>query len=87
MGSPCRAEPGARRAGFPDALDPLWGARDRRDTSLALLLLADAKDWRFLAGLAPAGFARWLRDVASPVKPGKYPINQKTSAKGYQGDT
>jgi len=41
-------------------------------TFLALLMLSEAEDWRFLAGLPPAGFARWLREVASGVNPKKY---------------
>ena len=41
-------------------------------TFLALLMLSDAGDWRFLAGLSPAEFAQWLRDVASGVNPKKY---------------
>ena len=41
-------------------------------TFLALLMLSEAGDWRFLAGLPPAGFAQWLRDVASGVNPKKY---------------
>jgi len=41
-------------------------------TFLALLLLTDAQDWRFLAKQAPAEFARWLRDVAAQVKLAKY---------------
>jgi hypothetical protein len=41
-------------------------------TFLALLMLAEAGDWRFLAGLSPAEFAQWLRGVASGVNPKKY---------------
>jgi hypothetical protein len=41
-------------------------------TFLALLMLSEAGDWRFLAGLSPAGFAQWLREVASGVNPKKY---------------
>lgn len=41
-------------------------------TFLALLTLTEAEDWRFLAGLTPAEFARWLSDVASGVNPKKY---------------
>jgi hypothetical protein len=41
-------------------------------TFLALLMLSEAGDWRFLTGLSPAGFAQWLREVASGVNPKKY---------------
>lgn len=39
---------------------------------LALLMLTEAEDWRFLAKLSPAEFAQWLREVASRVNPKKY---------------
>ena len=41
-------------------------------TFLALLMLSEAEDWRFLAKLSPAEFARWLQEVASGVNPKKY---------------
>ena len=41
-------------------------------TFLALLMLSAAGDWHFLARLPPAGFAQWLREVASGVNPKKY---------------
>ena len=41
-------------------------------TFLALLMLSEPEDWRFLAKLSPAEFAQWLREVASGVNPKKY---------------
>ncbi len=41
-------------------------------TFLALLLLASAQEWRFLAELTPAEFAQWLRDVAAQAQLRKY---------------
>ncbi len=41
-------------------------------TFLALLMLRETADWRFLASLSPAEFAQWLREVASGVNPKKY---------------
>jgi hypothetical protein len=41
-------------------------------TFLALLMLTETGDWRFLSKLSPAEFAQWLREVASGVNPKKY---------------
>ena len=46
--------------------------REIAATFLALLMLSESGDWRFLARLSPADFAQWLRDVASGVNPKKY---------------
>jgi hypothetical protein len=39
-------------------------AHDISSTFLALLMLDEALDWRFLASCSPARFAQWLRQVA-----------------------
>jgi len=41
-------------------------------TFLALLMLSEADDWRFLGRLSPAEFAHWLRDVALRVNLKQY---------------
>ncbi len=46
--------------------------REIAATFLALLMLSETGDWRFLARLSSTEFARWLRDVASGVNPKKY---------------
>jgi hypothetical protein len=62
----------AHREPVSQAVSTYYVGQEIAATFLALLKLAEAGDWRFLAGLPPAEFAQWLRDVASGVNPKKY---------------
>lgn len=53
-------------------------------TFLALLMLTEAGDWSFVAGLSPTEFAQWLRDVVSGVDPKKYKKHGRSPKKPRQ---
>jgi hypothetical protein len=63
---------GAQPEPVSQTVSTYYVGQEIASTFLALLMLTEPKDWRFLAGLSPAEFAQWLRGVASGLNPKKY---------------